>query len=127
MSAAYAKTTFPDEMFSSAREKMETMVAELQSPKMLAAEHSELEAFVQTEGRELQRLLYEANLDLRAARERPVPVRGSDGVERTYRRPSRRPANRRPTGRPARPRSRLGRRWRLSRGAACPGSAGPAE
>ena len=43
MSAAYAKTTFPDEMFSSAREKMETMVAELQSPKMLAAEHSELE------------------------------------------------------------------------------------
>jgi hypothetical protein len=91
VSAAYAKTTFPDEMFSSAREKMETMVAELQSPKMLAAEHSELEAFVQTEGRELQRLLYEANLDLRAARERPVPVRGSDGVERTYRRPSRRP------------------------------------
>ena len=50
MSAAYAKTTFPDEMFSSAREKMETMVAELQSPKMLAAEHSELEAFVRRRG-----------------------------------------------------------------------------
>ena len=91
MSAAYAKSMVPDETFSSSREKLEEMVAELRSTKLLAAEHSEVEAFVQKEGRELERLLYQAHLDLRAARERPVPVRGADDVERTYRRPSRRP------------------------------------
>ena len=91
MSAAYAKSTGPDETFSSAHEQMEKMVAELQSTKMLSAEHSEVESFVQKQGRELERLLYQAHLDLREARERPVPVRGADEVERTYRRPSGRP------------------------------------
>ncbi|MGH7439460.1 MAG: ISKra4 family transposase [Polyangiaceae bacterium] len=42
-------------------------------------------------GRELERRLYQAHLDLRAALERPVPVRGADEVDRTYRRPSHRP------------------------------------
>jgi hypothetical protein len=91
VSAAYAKSMTADELFSSAREKMAELVTDLQSSKLLAAEHSEVEAFVQKEGRELERRLYQAHLDLRAARERPVPVRGADHVERTYRRPSRRP------------------------------------
>jgi hypothetical protein len=91
VSAAYANSSIPDETFSSAHEQMEKMVTGLRSAKMLSAEHSEVESFVREEGRELQRRLYQAHLDLRAARERPVPVRGKDGVERTYRRQSRRP------------------------------------
>jgi hypothetical protein len=91
VSAAYAKLEATDEMFSSAREQMETMITRLQSSAMLSAEHGEVESYVQTQGRELERLLYQAHLDLRAARERPVPVRGKDGVEHTYRRPSGRP------------------------------------
>jgi hypothetical protein len=63
----------------------------LQSPEILAAEHGEVESLVREQGRELERRLYQAHLDLRAARERPVPVRGDDGVERTYRRASCRP------------------------------------
>lgn len=91
MSAAYAKSTAPDEMFSPAHEQMEAMVTELQSAKMLSASHGEVEAYVRERGRELERRLYQAHLDLRAARERPVPVRGSDGVNRTYQRASGRP------------------------------------
>jgi hypothetical protein len=91
VSAAYAKSTSADERFSSAHEQMEKLVAELQSSKMLSAQHSEVESFVKEGGRELERLLYQAHLDVRAARERPVPVRGADEVERSYRRPSRRP------------------------------------
>jgi len=67
------------------------MVTALRSTKMLSAEHSEVETFVQEQGRELERLLYQAHLDLRSERERPVSVRGADEVERPYRRPSRRP------------------------------------
>jgi hypothetical protein len=91
VSAAYAKSMAPDEMFSSARGQMETMITHLQSREMLAAPHNELESFVQSQGRELERRLLQAHLDLRAARERPVSVRGDDGIERTYRRASGRP------------------------------------
>ncbi len=91
MSAAYTKSTGPDEMFSPAREQMETMISQLQSSKMLAVQHGDIEVFVQEQGRELQRRLLQAHLDLRASRERPVPVRGNDGVARTYRRASHRP------------------------------------
>lgn len=91
MKAAYAKSMATDEMFSSAREQMETMITQLQSPEMLTAPHSEIESLVREQGRELERQLLQAHLDLRAARERPVRVRGQDGVERNYRRPSRRP------------------------------------
>ena len=42
MSAAYAKSRIPDEMFSSAHEHMEKMVHELRSTKMLSAEHGEM-------------------------------------------------------------------------------------
>ncbi len=91
MNIAYAKATVPDEMFSAARVQMEKVVAALKSDKMLSAEHSDVESLVQTQGRELERLLYQAHLDLRAVCERPVRVLGEDGVERTYRRHSGRP------------------------------------
>lgn len=91
MNAVYVKSTVPDEMFSPAREQMETMITQLQSSKMLAAEHGDIEVFVQEQGRELQRRLLQAHLDLRASCERVVPVRGDDDIDRTYRRESRRP------------------------------------
>jgi hypothetical protein len=69
---------------------MEQMVTEPRSTKMLSAEHGEVESFVGEQGRELERLLYQAHRDLRAARERPVPVHAADEVERTYRGRSRR-------------------------------------
>jgi len=67
------------------------MKKRLSSPDMLDAEHGELEKYVIAEGRELQRLLLQAHMALRAARERPVDVRGADGVRRTTTRPSSRP------------------------------------
>lgn len=91
MSAAYAKSIAADEIFSSAREQMETMITQLQSANVLAAPHGEVETLVREQGRELERQLLQAHLDLRAVRERPVPVRGADRVERRYRRPSQRP------------------------------------
>lgn len=91
MSAAYAKSTAADEMFSSAHEQLGTMITQLGSSEMLSSQHSEVESFVREQGRELERRLYQAHLDLRAARERPVRVEGDDGVERTYRRGSARP------------------------------------
>src|SRR5262249_48205383 len=47
--------------------------------------------YVIEEGRELQRLLLQAHVTLRAAREGRGDVRGADGVRRTMTRPGRRP------------------------------------
>lgn len=60
------------------------------SPGMLRAEHSEAETFVEQSGREWARLLFEAHCALRAEREEPVRVVGSDGAERTSTRDSER-------------------------------------
>jgi hypothetical protein len=67
------------------------MKERLSSPDMFNAQHSELETYVIEQGRELQRLLLQAHLELRAARERRVAVRGADGVLRTTTRSSTRP------------------------------------
>jgi len=67
------------------------MQKRLSSPEMMNAEHGELETYVIEEGRELQRLLLQAHMELRAARERRVEVRGADGVRRTTTRASSRP------------------------------------
>jgi hypothetical protein len=67
------------------------MEKRLSSPDMMRATADELERYVIEEGRELQRLLLQAHLELRAARERVVPVTGADGVKRTTRRESHRP------------------------------------
>jgi hypothetical protein len=67
------------------------MKKRLTSPDMMNAEHSELERYVIEEGLELQRLLLQAHMDLRAAREKRVAVKGSDGVVRTTTRASARP------------------------------------
>ncbi|GAB4194928.1 MAG: hypothetical protein OHK0013_00570 [Sandaracinaceae bacterium] len=49
----------------------------------LRAEHGEVEIWLEVEERELLRLMLQEHLDLRAAIERRVSVRGADEVERT--------------------------------------------
>jgi hypothetical protein len=77
--------------FASAIEKAVEMTRYLESRKALAATHSELEAFVKEEGRELLRRMLQGHHDLRALAERPIRVEGADRVLRTFRRPSERP------------------------------------
>jgi len=67
------------------------MEKRLSSPDMMNAEHGELEKFVMEQGMELQRLLLQAHMELRAAREQRAAVRGADGVLRTTVRESSRP------------------------------------
>lgn len=77
--------------FGPARGHLAGMEKKLASPDMMKATHTELEEFVVEEGRELQRLLLQAHLELRAERERAVEVTGADGVRRTTKRESKRP------------------------------------
>lgn len=67
------------------------MEKRLTSPDMLTAQHGQVEEYVIEQGRELQRLLLQAHMDLRAALEQRVEVKGSDGVRRTMTRASQRP------------------------------------
>ena len=87
MATAYLNSETPD-VFSGAREQMHAMEEYLRSDAAFASDHAELERYVKDEGRELERRLLQAHLDLRAARERPVDVRGADGVRRTMQRQS---------------------------------------
>jgi hypothetical protein len=84
MTAAYPKTTTDSHLFFAAREQLRGMERHLESAKALEASHHEIEAYVVEQGRELQRRLLQAHLDLRAALERRVEVRGADGIERSH-------------------------------------------
>ena len=59
------------------------MEEHLRSGAAFVHDHAALEAYVREHGREVERRTLQAHLDLRAARERPVDVRGADGVRRT--------------------------------------------
>src|SRR5215468_6058892 len=78
MVTAHPKST-PD-AFSGAREQMRAMEEHLRSDAAFASDLAELERYVKEEGRELERRLLQAHLDLRAAQERPVEVCGADGL-----------------------------------------------
>jgi hypothetical protein len=67
------------------------MERHLRSAEAMESTHSELETYVRREGREYERRLLQAHLDLRAANEHPVELRAADGVRRSYQRASRRP------------------------------------
>jgi len=86
MQAAYTIPAPPAELFSRAREAFHGMIHHLESSAALTMNHAELEAYVVAEGREVQRRLLQAHLDLRSAAERPVRAVGADGIERTERR-----------------------------------------
>lgn len=88
MSAAYQQTPTIAARFAPAQEKFEQMVQHLESQTALGLTHAELEEYLDTNGRELQRRMLQAALDLRGAAERPVRVVGADEVERSERRRS---------------------------------------
>ena len=92
MATAYPTTATERDVFLSAREQLRGMERHLESAEALGASHYEIETYVVEHGRELQRRLIQANLDLRAGREQRAEVRGADGIERgQLRRDSSRP------------------------------------
>lgn len=78
--------------FEQAQVFFDSLVSQLRGDKVQRMAHSEVEALVLEQGRELQRQLLEATFRDRSHRERPqLAVVGSDGVERTHRRERIRP------------------------------------
>ena len=84
MSAAYASAK-PEAAATFERAHAHGLEVErvLRGKEMLRAEHAEVEAFVEKQGREWARLMLEAQFALRAELERRVKVVGADGVERS--------------------------------------------
>ena len=72
--------------FSQARTEFSRLECRLQSDETLRMSHSDLESFIEREGRELLRQLLQAHLDLRGSARVTGPVIGADGVERTHHR-----------------------------------------
>jgi hypothetical protein len=71
--------------FGQSCERFEAMISWLDGPQAQELTHGELEARLQTEGRELLRQLTQDHLDLRAAQEtRLGQVVGADGVRRDH-------------------------------------------
>ena len=62
--------------FGAARVKFAGMEKRLTSPDMLTAQRGQLEEYVIDQGRELQRLLLQAQMDLRADLEERAEVEG---------------------------------------------------
>ncbi len=86
MEKAYTKSvasTFDE--FTAAREHLEQVIGQLQSPEALKRRHDETEETIRQEGQELCRLLFQAALDVRANDEvRRESVTGEDKVVRTH-------------------------------------------
>lgn len=83
MSAAYTTPIPSAQPFARSMAKIREMHEHLSSSGTLRAEHAEVESWLEVEGRELLRLMFQEHLDVRGAAERRVRVRGADEVERT--------------------------------------------
>jgi hypothetical protein len=91
MNPAYPAVASLEE-FRPSRDQFEGTIRWLGSPEAATMTHSELEARIDEEGRELMRRLFQDHLDLRASREERLPeVQGSDGQVRNHVRKSVRP------------------------------------
>lgn len=77
--------TAPDG-FKVAMESFSGLVDRLRSEETAHMSHSDLEKFLEKEGREVLRQLLQAHLDLRAEAQVEGPVIGADSVERTHHR-----------------------------------------
>jgi hypothetical protein len=74
-----------DAVFGAARTQFEAIEGFLRSDQAAVMNHAELEERLQTDGRELQRQLFQGHLELRALQEkRQNAVVGSDGAARTH-------------------------------------------
>ena len=88
MQTVYANVAANGNQEHSAREHFERMATFLVSGEARALPHDQLEQWLTTEGRELQRRMLQEHLDLRAGSERTlVQVLGADAVEREETRP----------------------------------------
>jgi hypothetical protein len=76
------------DQFSAARGHFDGLVKRLGSSETMQMKHEALEELLEVEGRELQRRLLQAHLDLRRLREVRAPVVGGDRVVRTHLRDS---------------------------------------
>ena len=74
----------PADGFTGAEASLSGLVRRLQSADTARMSHSDLEAMLEHQGRELMRQLLQAHLDLRAQATPTSPVVGADGVERTH-------------------------------------------
>jgi len=82
---AYQEEAGVGEFMEKAAEFFGQLVARLRSPEMKKLDHGEVEDFLEVEGRELDRLLFQAFLDeLSDAEHRYDEVVGSDGLARTH-------------------------------------------
>ncbi|MBK5221545.1 MAG: ISKra4 family transposase [Acidimicrobiia bacterium] len=74
-----------DDRFARSRDRFEEVVGFLDGEGAAGLTHAELEDRLDTDGRELLRLLFQDHLDLRSRREEPLEeVVGADGVVRCY-------------------------------------------
>ena len=74
----------PVDGFAEAEASLSGLVSRLQSADTARMSHSDLEALLEQQGRELMRQLLQAHLDLRAQATPTGPVVGADGVARTH-------------------------------------------
>lgn len=82
MSSARIATVANESLFCESRQSMKKLEDDLTSPEAMTAPLDEIERMLRTQGRELLRVMMQTHFDQRAAQERPVDVRGADGVER---------------------------------------------
>jgi hypothetical protein len=83
MSASYAEPIpAAPAPFARSTTKLREMHEHLSSPGTLRAEHAEVEEYLEVDGRELLRVLFEEYLEVVAAAEQRVRVVGEDGVAR---------------------------------------------
>jgi len=83
MTSARIATIANDSRFCESRQNMKKLEDDLTSPEAMNAPLDEIERMLRTQGREMLRVMMQTHFDQRAEQERPVNVRGVDGVERT--------------------------------------------
>lgn len=80
----YNNSSEEDQYFL-ARQHLGRIITNLQSPTLLGSSHGDVEALIQDEGRELQRLLMQAHLNERSSlEEKQEGVIGQDGIVRPH-------------------------------------------
>jgi hypothetical protein len=84
---AVAPTLTATDAYTAAQEKFEHLMVQLRSPEAQQMIHSDLEALLEVEGRELLRRLLQAHLDERSPGTVAEPVMGADGHTHTHQRP----------------------------------------
>ena len=75
-----------DQPFHSAYEKFMEITSHLSAEMSCDTTHSEIESYLETDGRELLRLLLQDHLDNHGSGRREEAVCGSDGVRRSHKR-----------------------------------------